>query len=428
MAASSAAAQTLTGDSLLNLLEKKGLISDSEAQAVRQEASQSFSTNFQSNFRAQTGLPAWVNTLKFNGDFRGRFEENNAANSQYFSRDRYRYRVRFGVTAALQDNFEVGLRLSSGNPQTNPGGTLVGGQSITANTDLNSLESRKFIWIDAAYAKWTPIQNTVWTVSGTFGKMDNPFNLSNMIWDYDIDPEGGALQLAYHAGDQQTIKANGAFFVLDEINQPQTTAGLTGVDPNNDPYVYGGQITWESKWNSKIESSLGLAAFDIAHKDSLSAKLQPFYNSGNTRDVNGFLKYNMNPIITTAALTYKLDSCPLYPGMFPVKASFENMYNPGAPANNEAYRVGFDPWQSRIAKGAWELSYRYPRLEADSRVRCAGGRRQRRLLCESAIRSLPARARPTAGLAARTSRGISCRRLIPSPISATSRSPITGTT
>ena len=40
---------------------------------------------------------------------------------------------------------EVGLRLASGNPQTAPSGALVGGQSITANTDMNSLESRKFI-------------------------------------------------------------------------------------------------------------------------------------------------------------------------------------------------------------------------------------------------------------------------------------------
>ncbi len=364
-AASSATAQTMTGDSLLNLLEKKGLISDAEAKEVRQEASQSFATNFQSSFRAQTGLPDWVNTLRFNGDFRGRFEENNAANSQYISRDRFRYRVRFGVTAALQDNFEVGLRLSSGNPQTNPGGTLVGGQSITANTDMNSLESRKFIWIDEAYAKWTPIQNSTWTVSGTFGKMENPFQLSNMVWDYDIDPEGGAVQIAYHVNDQQTIKANGAFFVLDEINQAQTAAGLTGVDPNNDPYVYGGQLTWESKWNSKVESSLGLAMFDIAHKDSLSAKLQPFYNSGNTRDVNGFLKYDMNPVITTASLTYKFDSCPLYPGKFPLKACFENMYNPGAPVNNEAYRVGLTLGKAG-RKGAWEIAYRYQRLEADS--------------------------------------------------------------
>ena len=164
----------MTGDSLLNLLEKKGLISDSEAQVVRQEATQSFATNFQSNFRSQTGLSSWVNTLKFNGDFRGRFEQNSAANAEYFTRDRYRYRVRFGVTAALQDNFEVGLRLSSGNPQTNPGGTLVGGQSITANTDMGSLESRKFIWIDLAYAKWTPIQNSNWTVSGTFRKNGQP--------------------------------------------------------------------------------------------------------------------------------------------------------------------------------------------------------------------------------------------------------------
>lgn len=354
----------MTGDSLLNLLEKKGLISDAEAKEVPREASQSFATNFQSNFRAQTGLPSWVNTLKFNGDFRGRFEENNAANSQYASRDRFRYRVRFGLTATMQDNFEAGLRLSSGNPQTSPSGTRVGGQSITANTDMNSLESRKFIWVDATYAKWSPNKNNTWTVSGTFGKMDNPLQLSNMIWDYDIDPEGGAFQIAYHANDQQIIKTNGAFFVLDEINQAPTTAGLTGVDPNNDPYLYGGQLIWESKWNSNLESSLGLAMFDIAHKDSLSAKLQPFYNPGNTRDANGFLKYNFDPI-TTAAVTCKLDSCPLYPGKFPLKVSFDNMYNLGAPANNEAYRIGIT-FGKAGRKGAWEISYRYQRLEADS--------------------------------------------------------------
>jgi hypothetical protein len=51
--------------------------------------------------------------------------------------------------------------------------------------------------------------------------------------------------------------------------------------------------------------------------------------------------------------------------MFPVKASFENMYNPGAPANNEAYRVGLTLGKAGH-KGAWELSYRYQRLEADS--------------------------------------------------------------
>jgi len=190
LASVSAQAEALNGDGLLNLLEKKGLLSQEEAHQLRQEADQNFHQNFDKSFQAKTGLPDWVNSLKFNGDFRGRFEVNSADNSSYIDRDRFRYRLRLGATASMVENFDVGFRLSSGNPQTNPGGTLVGGQSITANQDMNSLESRKFIWIDLAYGKWTPITNSTWTVSGTFGKMENPFLLSNMIWDYDIRKAG----------------------------------------------------------------------------------------------------------------------------------------------------------------------------------------------------------------------------------------------
>ena len=164
--------------------------------------------------------------------------------------------------------------------------------------------------MDAAYAKWSPVLNDTWTVTGIFGKMDNPFELDNMVWDYDINPEGGAIQLACRPDDRQTLKLNSAFIVLDEINQAPTTAGLTSVDARHDPYLLGSQLLWKSKWSPKIETSLGVAIMDIAHHDSLSAKLQPFYNAGNTRDANGFLKYNYDPVIGTASATYKLKSFP----------------------------------------------------------------------------------------------------------------------
>src|SRR5207249_9688839 len=100
-------------------------------------------------------------------------------------------------------------------------------------------------------------------------------------------PEGGALQLAHCFTDTQTLKANGAFFVLDEINQSYSKptfapAGFPNAAPSHDPYVYGGQLLWESKWTPKFDTSLGVAALDIAHKDSLSAYVQPFYNVGNS--------------------------------------------------------------------------------------------------------------------------------------------------
>jgi len=360
----SARAQSV--DALLDKLVDKGVLSSKEANDLKQESDEGFTKAFQ----AKTGMPDWITAYKFGGDFRGRFEQNNAENSQYTFRNRYRFRLRLGVTATMLDNFEVGFRLASGNPQTNPGGTLVGGQPITANQDLGSLNSRKFIWIDAAYGKWTPIKNADWMLSATVGKMDNPFQLSNMIFDYDIAPEGGALQLVHNFTDTQAVKANAAFFVLDELNQGYANpnklpGGAPTASPNHDPYMYGGQILWESKWTPKFETALGVAAFDLANKDSLSAYVQPFYNSGNTRNFYGFLANNFDPIIGTASVSYKLDEVPFYPGAFPIKVSGEYMKNPGAKANNTGYRAGLTLGKAG-AKHSWEINYRYQRLEADA--------------------------------------------------------------
>ena len=362
-AQSSGTNQPSDADVLLNLFQKKGLISDQEVKEAH-AALAARSKGAGTEAKVLSPLPDWITGIKLNGDFRGRFEENNAQNPDYFARDRYRYRLRLGATVSMLDNFEIGFRVASGNPQTNPGGTLVGGQPITANQDLNSLESRKFLWIDAAYAKWTALKNDDWTLSATIGKMDNPFQLSNMVWDYDVDPEGGALQLGYKLNERHSFKLNGAFFVLDELNQG--AGAVPSIGASHDPFVYGAQALLESKWSSRIETSLGIAAFDITHRDALSAKVQPFYNSGNSRDpVNGVLLYNFNPIIGTASATYRLDNFPLYTGKFPVKLMGEYLDNPGAPANNTAYRVGAT-FGKAGKKHQWEINYRYQRLEADA--------------------------------------------------------------
>ncbi len=355
-------AKAQTSDALIDKLVSKGILNVKEANELREESDK----DFNKAYSLKTGLPDWVTSMKFNGDFRGRFEENDAADRQYHARDRYRYRLRFGFTATMMDDFEVGFRLASGNFQTNPSGTLVGGQPITANTDMNSLGSRKPIWVDAAFAKWTPIHTGDFTLSATIGKMDNPFQYSNMVWDYDIAPEGAALQLAYNITSDHVLKMNNGIFVLDEINQAvSSTAPAPVVGASHDPYLFGSQVLLESKWSPKIDTSVGVGFFNLVNKDALSAHVQPFYNSGNTRIANGLLAFNYNPIIATAAATYKLDSFPGYGENFPIKLSGEYMDNPGAPANNIGYRMGLTLGKAG-KKGLWELSYRYQRLEADA--------------------------------------------------------------
>jgi hypothetical protein len=246
----------------------------------------------------------------------------------------------------------------------------VGGSPITANQDLNSLESRKFLWIDAAYAKWSPIKNDDWTVTGMIGKFDNPFQLSNMIWDYDIVPEGAGFTVAYNINKQHTLRSVGTVIVLDELNQgfasPNKLPAGTKAHPAHDPYVIGGQMLWEAKWTPTFETTLGAAAFSIDSKDSLNALASPFYNSGNTRNASGFLVNNYNPIIGSASATYKFPAIPIYRAKeFPVRVTGEYMNNPGASSENEGYRLGLTVGKAG-KKGLWEINYRYQRLEADA--------------------------------------------------------------
>ncbi len=352
-------------DALLQKLVQKGILTTKEADDLSKEGKE----ETRKDWVAGAGMPDWVKSMKIYGDFRGRFEQNSASNELYTDRDRFRYRLRLGATVNMLENFEVGFRVSSGNPQTNPGGVLVGGSPVTANQDLNSLETRKYLWIDAAYARWSAIKNDTFTLTGTIGKMDNPFQLSNMVYDYDIDPEGAALQATYNLNEKHTLKGIGAFFVLDELNQGNPSGSTlpagTSINGSHDPYVYGAQVLLESKWTKQIDTTIGLAAFVIDDREALSAKAQPFYNAGNTRDANGFLQYNYNPIIGSASATYKFASAPLYPGQFPIKVAGEIMDNPAAPNNNEGWRLGLTLGKAG-KKGTWELNYRYQRLEADA--------------------------------------------------------------
>jgi len=351
-----------SSDPLLDLLIKKGVLTDAEAKQVKAEAEHGPMES-----GSKWKLSPNLKNIELYGDFRGRFEQNAAENQAYIDRNRYRFRLRLGLNMTMFENFQIGMRLASGNPQTNPGGTLVGGAPITANQDLNSLETRKFLWIDAAFVKWTAIKHDDWTLAATLGKLDNAFQLSNMVWDYDIVPEGAALQAGYNIDQKHSLKGIAGIFVLDELNQGypggNTLPAGTPVAPSHDPFVYGAQALLESKWTPKIETSLGVAVFTIDGKESLSSKVQPFYNSGNSRDPNGFLKYNYNPIIGNASATYKLDSFPLYPGKFPIKVSGEYMNNPAAPDNNEGYRIGMT-FGKAGKKRAWEINYRFQELQA----------------------------------------------------------------
>lgn len=342
-------ASAQSADALIDKLVDKGILSVSEAKDLRDEADKNFTTALQT----KTGMPDWVSGYKLSGDVRGRFENFSSDNNLFAERNRLRYRIRAGLAVTMLDNFEAGFRLTSSDAAG--GGANNEGDPISGNTTFQNNGSKKLIFIDTAYGKWTPWSGP-FTGSFTVGKMDNPFVVSDLVMDADYTPEGVAGQFAYQLNNVHSLKFNGGGFVLDEISSNE-----------KDPWMLGLQARLDSTWNAKWSSSIGAAYFPFVSANSLTNGVVPNQQRGNTRNADGTLKYQFDPVVADASVTYLLDSAPLYVGAFPIKVGGDVIYNPSAPSGADNYG-----WSAGITFGkagkrkTWELSYTYKWLGANA--------------------------------------------------------------
>jgi hypothetical protein len=351
--------QAQSADALIDKLVEKGILTVKEANELREETEK----NFNNAYSVKSGMPEWVSAFKFNGDARVRYEGlysdgtfvDSGRTNRFVDRNRFRYRLRLGATVTMFDNFEAGLKLTTADPVGN-----FGGNPISGNTTLQDNGSKKFVYIDQVYLKWSPLVGPDWTATLTLGKMENPFVLDDMVFDVDYTPEGAAIQLGYRINDQHSIKFNGGAYILDEL-----------AASSDDPYLLAAQLRWEALWTPKWSSSLGFAALTIQNGDRLTNSSIPNVNRGNTRNADGTLRYDYNPVVVDASVTYTVDSFPFYTGPFPIRIGGEYMYNVSA-VSGANVNTDFEGWNAGITFGksgkrrTWELSYTYKWLGADS--------------------------------------------------------------
>lgn len=351
--------QSQSADALLDKLVDKGILTPKEANELRDESD----AGFRKAYQVKSGMPDWVTAFKVNGDFRARYENFNSENDSdrrndgtlnnnaFIDRSRFRYRLRLGMVASIKDNFEVGLRLSSSEAS---GG--FGGDPISGNTTMQDNGSKKFVYLDLAYGKWSFINTKAVTGAITVGKMENPFLFSDAVFDNDYTPEGLGLNLTYRVNDQHSFKFNAGGFMLDELS-----------GDSEDPYLYGAQVRWDATWNAHLSSSAGIAALNLVHSQQLTNGAVPAVNRGNTRNAGtGALAFHYNPVIVDAALTYTfVDGIPFYKAAFPIKLAGEYMNNTAADDRNQAWQAGVTFGKSG-KKGLWEVSYRWKELQGDA--------------------------------------------------------------
>jgi len=368
-------AQGQSADAIIDKLVDKGILTVEEANDLRDEADKGFT----SAYSVKSGLPDWVTSLRIGGDFRGRYEMFDSDEPTFVDRHRFRYRVRPGIVATLKDNFEVGFRLTSSERADN-----FGGDPISGNTSFQDNASKKFVFIDLAYGKWTAVNSPNWSANFTVGKMENPFVFSDMVFDGDYTPEGLAQQFGYIINEQHQLKLNLGQFALDEISTS-----------SRDPYLFGAQLRFESIWNKHWTTSLGVSGLSLNSEQNLNetaagastrvavvdaagnptgatvvipgaaaSSAVPNINRGNTR-TGGVLANNYNPYVVDGAVTYTLESFPMYNAAFPIRFAAEYMNNPGADEENEGYSFGITFGKSG-KKGLWDVSYRWKHLGADA--------------------------------------------------------------
>ena len=349
-----------SADALIDKLVDKGILSVKEANDLREQSDK----NFNQAYAVKSGMPDWVSAIKFYGDFRGRYESfftdaqytvpqtPGSENTDFITRDRFRYRLRFGITATLFDNFEAGLRLTSSDAANG----VNGGDPISGNTTFQDNATKKFVYIDLAYGRWYFLNGPALAGNVAIGKIENPFLTSDMIFDQDYTPEGIGVQGSYLINDQHTAKLNLGGFMLDELSRS-----------SDDPYLLGAQGRWDASWTKRLTTTAGAGVYSILNMDKLTTASVPNQNSGNTRFTNGVPVYDFNPVAVDASVTYTLDSFPLYKGAFPIKLGGEYMKNVAAPssADNYGYNVGVMFGKSG-KRGTWDVTYTYKWLGANA--------------------------------------------------------------
>src|SRR5437879_6485430 len=183
---------------LLDLLVRKKLITDQEAEEVRAELTKQVSETSGGKWK----LSAPITEIELYGDVRMRYEyrggrttDDNplaapgagvAAHNDWQERERKRYRLRIGLRGTLADDWFFGVRLET---STSPRSTNVTfGDDSGVNGPFSKDSDR--ISVGQAYIGYRGFKDITLTV----GRMPQPLVTTLMVWDDDINPEGLAEQ------------------------------------------------------------------------------------------------------------------------------------------------------------------------------------------------------------------------------------------
>lgn len=353
-------------DAILDLLIKKGVITQREANEVREQLDQQAAQQVELYNKSKVGN--WLDALVFSGDLRLRAEDFHFEDSlNQADRLRFRYRLRFGVEARFYDWATVKLRLASGD-----------GDPVSANQTFSDTFRKKPINIDVASVMIAPPGCDAFKLIA--GKMDLPiwqpkFN-SPMVYDFDVTPEGVAEQLQWMVGDNFRLFAQAGQYAVKEFSKDA-----------NDTYFFDQQGGIEAKFGKDSKSPVlkVTAAGGYYFTDNLSVlKAGDSPNLGNalvdaSSTTNNLANFDV--LYARGEVVWKLSDQPFLgtPALITFNGEYDvnlqDAFDKLAGASSTVVSNDLNQttgWTAQIMfgeakkKGQWQVAYQYKYLEADS--------------------------------------------------------------
>lgn len=253
-------------------------------ESIRNRITQSVEEQLEAKAKAENWaqpntFPDWARRLNFFGDFRLReqFDRYNASNSNQFinfqainngspfdvnatdgnnalpplfdtTRDRQepRFRLRFGVSAQIDDALSTTFRFSSGNT-TNP---------VSTNQTLGSDFNKYTLVIDQAFLTYKPFE----VIDAWLGRIPKPFVSTDLVWWDDLSFDGIAVRYQAH-GPVAPFLTLGAFTVENTALDFPTTSSTKLT--SHDKSLFAAQLGLKLDMSSALTATAAAAFYDF---------------------------------------------------------------------------------------------------------------------------------------------------------------------
>lgn len=345
-------------DLLLDRLVEKNVIDPGEAQEIRIGTQEEVKKEISQQRNAT--LPMWVQSLKFRGDVRIRYQFNDNETLRY-NQHRLRYRLRFFVDSKINDQVYAGFGFASGS-NSDP--------RSTNQTFANNF-AKKSLYLDYVFMEYNASEYLAFTA----GRNKNPLWLtSDMLWDADINPEGVSARLTAPVNYNWQLLANAGYFVLGEASGDPQDPGLFFAQP---------AVSWKDNdgvWDFKAGAALYGFNHVKAHQELDAGANRPSaadYQRSNTTFAaagKNWYKYgydSVSPELEVNANILDPVSVPLL-GWFGYTVTYAGVYgnyirNTQRSSDSNGWLAGLRIGQRKVEDaGQWQLGWNLRQLEKDA--------------------------------------------------------------